>query len=104
MASNALTAEVNEAIKAGQYTLTKSDIDTAKILVIVFACIAGVAVIIMVGVLVSKKTKENEAKKKKASKSVKSGSKASTGSGSKNTSGKSSSGNGSKKSGNKKKH
>lgn len=104
MASNALTAEVNEAIKAGQYTLIKSDIDTAKILVIVFACIAGVAVIIMVGVLVSKKAKENEAKKKKASKSVKSGSKASTGSGSKNTSGKSSSGNGSKKSGNKKKH
>ena len=100
MASNALTAEVNEAIKAGQYTLTKTNNDSAMILVIVFASIAGAAVIIMVAVLVSKKVKENEAKKKKASKSGKSGNKGS-GSGSKNTSGKSSSG---KKSGNKKKH
>ena len=55
MASNALTAEVNEAIKAGQYTLTKNDTDTSKILVIVFASIAGVAVIIMVAVLINKK-------------------------------------------------
>ena len=103
MASNALTAEVNEAIKAGQYTLTKNDTDTSKILVIVFASIAGVAVIIMVAVLINKKVKEDNAKKKKAaSKSGKSGSKSS---GSKNTSGKSSSsGSTGKKSGNKKKH
>ena len=99
MASNALTAEVNEAIKAGQYTLTKTDNDASKVIIIVFATIAGVAVIIMVCVLIDKKIKDNNDKKKKASKSGKSGSK--------NTSGKSSSnksGSGSKKSGNKKKH
>ena len=99
MASNALTAEVNEAIKAGQYTLTKTDNDASKVIIIVFATIAGVAVIIMVCVLIEKKIKDNNDKKKKASKSGKSGSK--------NTSGKSSSnksGSGSKKSGNKKKH
>lgn len=99
MASNALTAEVNEAIKAGQYTLTKTDNDASKVIIIVFATIAGVAVIIMVCVLIEKKIKDNNDKKKKASKSGKSGSK--------NTSGKSSgnkSSSGSKKSGNKKKH
>ncbi|MBO4680961.1 MAG: hypothetical protein J5623_03585 [Clostridiales bacterium] len=105
MASNALTAEVNEAIKAGQYTLTKTDNDASKVIIIVFASIAGVAVIIMVCVLIEKKIKDNNAKKKKASKSGKSGSKGGSSSGSKNASGKSNnSGSTSKKSGNKKKH
>ena len=107
MASNALTAEVNEAVKAGKYILKKVDsVSSSKVLIIVFVCIAGAAVVIMAAVFISKTVKENKAAKKpvksgKSGSSSKSGSK--SGTGSKNTSSKNGS-SGSKKTGEKKKH
>ena len=96
MASNALTAEVNEAINSGKYTLTKRDTDFSKIIIIIFASIAGVAVIIMVAVLIDKKIKENNSKKKKSSKYAKSGNKGSSKGSSKGSTNKSSGSKGSK--------
>ena len=108
MASNALTAEVNEAVKAGKYTLKKVENNTHKVLIIVFVSIAGAAIVIMVAVLLNKRIKESKAAKKpvksgKGSGSSKSGSGSKSSSGSKNTSSKNGS-SGSKKTGEKKKH
>ncbi|MBO4450718.1 MAG: peptidylprolyl isomerase [Clostridiales bacterium] len=101
MASNALTAEVNEAIKTGKYTLEKKDVDYSKILLIVFGSIAGVAVLVLIVVVVKTYGNSNKNGKKTSKAGKSSGSKNSGKSGS---SGKSSSSGSKKKSGNKKKH
>ena len=114
MASKALTSEISKEIKAGKYILKtnmpysaakpyeslankKTDNNSSKILIIVFASIAGVAVVIVSVVLINKTIKENKAVKK-SSKSGKGGSRYKS-NGRKNGSSKSGSG---KKSGNKK--
>ncbi len=78
MASNALNAEIDAAVKAGQYTLktnkafpspkpyapaTDKSSNTGNVLLIVFACIGGAAIIIIVIVLVMNTVKARKPKK-----------------------------------------
>ena len=108
MASNSLNAESDEAVKAGKYTLktdkafptpkpysstanqNTGDSKTGKILIIVFACIGGAALVVIVTVLIMNTIKGRKPAKKGTIKS-----------GSKSGSSKKSSGSKKKKSGGK---
>ena len=97
MASNSLNAEIDEAVKAGKYTLktdktvkNNGDNTVGKVLIIVFACIGGAALVVIVTVLIMNTVKGSKPAKKGTIKS-----------GSKSSSSKKSSGNKKKKSGSK---
>ena len=84
MASNALNAEIDAAVKAGQYTLktnkafpspkpyapaTDKNSNTGNVLLIVFACIGGAAIVIIIIVLIMNAVKGNKPSKKAVVKS-----------------------------------
>ena len=93
MASNALNTEVDEAVKAGKYTLktgkafptpkpysstanqNSGESTTGKVLIIVFACIGGAALVVIVTVLIMNTIKGRKPAKKGT---IKSGSKSSS--------------------------
>ena len=116
MASNSLNAEIDEAVKAGKYTLktdkafpspkpfaslanqsNTGDNKTGRILIIVFACIGGAALVVIITVLIMNTIKGRTPSKKAV---IKSGSKSKSSS-SKKSSPSKSGGTKKKKSGNK---